>query len=179
MWLFTLENILSILQVLNVVWHLGFLSNPDAPWDGHFKWENTNHCQVFISATTDLDLKMRLPCDFGSLYIMLCDTPEMYLVCALGTRSTDLEMKAQLRSITKCTPGMEWTHQHPPVFPALFSSPPLALQLNFLVYCGAVQEWDMQTSYQTLVLISFSLWGKPYASVFSVTWFFWILEGTY
>lgn len=174
-----LENILSILQMLSVVWHLGFLSNPDAPWDGHFKGENTNHSQVFISPTTDLNLKVWLPCDFSSLYTMLCDTPEMYLVCALGTCSTDLEMKAQTRGITKHTPAMEWTHQHPPAFPAPFSTPPLALQLNFLVYCGAIQEWDMQTSYQTPVLISFSLWGNPYASLFSVTWFFGILEGTY
>lgn len=80
MWL--LENILNILPVFEclIIWHLRFLSNQDAPRDGHFKWENTNRCQFFISSTTDLDMEAWLPCDFRSLRIALCDTHEAYLL---------------------------------------------------------------------------------------------------
>lgn len=73
--------------------------------------------------------------------------------------STHLEMKAQLRGKTKCKPGWNGIIN---ILLCLLLPPtiPLWLYSDIFSFTDAVQEWGMQTDYQLLLLISFTVQGE-------------------
>lgn len=52
---------------------------------------------------------------------------------------------------------MERRLPSPPVFPAPSYTPPLGLLLDFLIYCDAVQEWDVNLP-DTVLNFLYNLW---------------------
>lgn len=137
------------------IWHLRFLSNQDAPWDGNLKWENTNHRRCSISPTAGLDvapLCLHMPPTHPAR-----DTPQ---ICRLTWRWKYEWGAEQNRNGTEsltssCAPA-----------PLLHS--PSGFAATFSHYCDAVQEWDTQTYYQKLFLISFRVCGEILMLIYSL-----------
>lgn len=155
---------------MSYIWHLRFLSNQDAPWDGHFKWENTNRCQFFISSTTDLDLNLWLPCDFRPLHVILGDTHEAYLLGCIrhtqhwpGDESTTeghnkMQTRNGMESLTSSCVSCSLLHS-PSGFTAKFS--------HLLWRSSGMRHANLLSD--TVPNFLYSLWGNPYGILFSVT----------
>lgn len=168
MWL--LENNIKCIASasMSIIGHLRFVSNQDAPWDGHFKWENTNHCQFLISSTTDLDLKLWLPRAIRPPASMLCDTQEAYLLGCIrhlqywpGDESTT-EGHNKMQTGT----GMELLTSSCVLCSLLRSPSGFTAKLSHLLwYSSGMRHANLLSD--SVPNFLYSLWGNPHASLCS------------